>query len=257
MGTPYCENDQRDRKPSAVAESVVRPNAHIIDNVVQTAKSRDHTADAGRHIFIAVDIHAGGVCCSRVLTDCTKLESHACASQHESSDQRDHDRQINEETVGKEDASEPTEVRRKRQTGFEQDLRLRKRKRGLTGTRKLCQRTAEKVTDADTEGRQRKTGHILVGTQSDREERVDQSHQKRSHQCATQRNEDRQRGVHHIHGVLVQECTCGTADTADIHDAGNTEVQMSRLFGDDLTGRTVEERRALHDRAGQKRDKRR
>ena len=56
-------------------------------------------------------------------------------------------------------------------------------------------------------------------------------------------------------GLLIQESANDAADAADVHNAGNTQVQVAGLFGDGLTGGAKEQRDALHHSPGDKGNK--
>ena len=66
------------------------------------------------------------------------------------------------------------------------------------------------------------------------------------------RDADGQEGVHllHGHGLLIEERADDAADAADIHDAGDAQVQVAGFLRQDLAGAAVEQRDALHDGPG-------
>ena len=55
--------------------------------------------------------------------------------------------------------------------------------------------------------------------------------------------------------LLIEEGSNDAADTADIHDARNAEVQVAGFFGEDFTGAAVQKRNALHDGTRKERSK--
>ena len=115
---------------------------------------------------------------------------------------------------------------------------------------------AEEITEANTECSHGKTGNILIGSECYGQEAEQQTHQQRTDQAECGRDQHRQEG-HHCLGIgqalLIQECADNAANTADIHDTGNTQVHIAGLLGDDLTGGTEQQRGALGDGTGQER----
>ena len=66
---PDGENDQCDRQPAAVSESVVAPDAAgLVHHIVQAAESGDHAANAGCRVLIPVYADAGRVRRGGILT---------------------------------------------------------------------------------------------------------------------------------------------------------------------------------------------
>ena len=55
--------------------------------------------------------------------------------------------------------------------------------------------------------------------------------------------------------LLIQEGTDDTADTAHIHDTGDTEVQVTGLLRQDFTGTAEQQGDTLHDGTGEERYK--
>ena len=76
LGTPDGEDDQRDGQPAAVAEGVVGPHAvGVVHDVVQTAQTRDHGADAGGQVLVLGDVDAGGVGSGRALAHGAQVQA--------------------------------------------------------------------------------------------------------------------------------------------------------------------------------------
>ena len=103
----------------------------------------------------------------------------------------------------------------------------------------LDQGSSEKVADANTKGCHGKTGHILIGSEIDRQEAVDQSHEQRSQKTGEKRdqNGEQRNNIRFVgNGLLVQEGTNDPTDAACIHHAGNTEIQIARFFRKRFTG---------------------
>ena len=77
-------------------------------------------------------------------------------------------------------------------------------------------------------------------------------HQQRAQQGAQHGDHNGQKAAHLVggHGLLIEERADDAADTAHIHDAGDTQVQVAGLLGEDLAGAAVQQGDTLHDRAG-------
>lgn len=177
--SPHGENDQRDRQPAAVAERIVRPHAAgIVHDVVQTAQPRNHAADAGGEVLIPPDVDTGGIRRGGVLADGAEMQTDTRAAQHICRDQRDDDGDIGKKAVRQEDRAEPAELVRKRQLRAEAVAGGSQADRGSAAAGELGKRTAEEVAHTDAERGERKTGDVLIGAERDREEAVDQPHQK-------------------------------------------------------------------------------
>lgn len=116
----------------------------------------------------------------------------------------------------------------------------------------LDQGAAEEVADAHAEGGHGQAGNVLVGPQGHRQEAVQQAHQQRTQQGAQHGDQNGQKAAHLVggHGLLIEERADDAADTAHIHDAGDTQVQIAGLLGEDLAGAAVQQGDTLHDRAG-------
>ena len=70
IGLPDGEDNERDCKPAAVAEAVVRPDAVcVVHDVVETAETRYNAADDCRDIFVSADVDARRVTCCGILAD--------------------------------------------------------------------------------------------------------------------------------------------------------------------------------------------
>ena len=228
--TPDRENDQRNGEPAAVAEGVVRPHAAgVVHDVVQTAETRDHAADAGGKVLVLCHVDTGGVCRCSALTHGAQVEACARVLEKIGRKQRDDDGKVSEEAVGQEDLTEPTaDAQRLAEVG----ARRAQRDRGNLAVGQLDERAAEEVADADAERCERKTGDVLVGAQRDGQQAVEKPHQKRAEQRAEHRDPDGKKSVHVCRGrrLLVEERADDAADTADVHHARDTEVQVAGLF---------------------------
>ena len=162
--------------------------------------------------------------------------------------------QIGQETVREEDLAEPAELPGERKSRAEIIARGGHGDAGHVAACDLDQRAAEEVADAGAERGEGKTGHVLVRAESDRKEGIDQTHQQGAGQRAQKRDQDGRQRMDDGRGTFVEEGSDHAADAAHVHDARNTEVQVAGLFRNDLTGRTVEKRNALHDCALKKSD---
>jgi len=82
-GLPQSEDNDSDSKPTSVTEAVICPGAGgVVHYEVKTSETRDSTAEAGSDILILSYVDACRVCCSRVLTHCTQIQSDLCLLQH-------------------------------------------------------------------------------------------------------------------------------------------------------------------------------
>ena len=98
------------------------------------------------------------------------------------------------------------------------------------------------VTEADTEGGHGQTGHVLVRPQGNGQETVQQSHQQGTQQTAKHRNRNSEESVHICRTAcrsLIEEGADDTADTSHIHNAGDSQIQVTGFLRDDLTGTSV------------------
>ena len=250
--TPDGEDDDRDGEPSAVAESVVRPDAAgIVHHEEESAESRDHPAHARGNVLIFRYVNTGGVGCGRVFPDRAQMQSHARLFQNEGGDDGNDQRKVDHESVGEEERAEPAETFRERQSGLECRSGIGQRDIRNRAFHDLDQRAAEKVSEANAEGGQRETGHVLVGAERDGQKTVDQRGKQRADQAGKQRDQHTDRG-NVDRGIFIEEGPDHARYGADIHDAGNAEVQVPGFLGDDLAYRSEEQRRTEHDGAIEK-----
>ena len=232
VGLPNREDNERDRKPAAVTEAVVRPNAVcVVHDVVETSETRYNAADNSRNILVSADVYARRVARCGVLADCAKLKSRARMLEEVGGYERDDYRGVGEKAVGEEKVSDFSELRSKRKRGFKAVARRAQRYRGDVASGYLDERAAEEVAEADAEGRHRKTRNVLIRTQRDGQEAVEQTHERRAENAREQGNEHREERVYRGGVFLIEERTDNAGDTADIHYAGDTEVQVAALFG--------------------------
>ena len=87
----------------------------------------------------------------------------------------------------------------------------------------------------------------------DREEAVEQAHQQGAQKAAAHGDGHAERGVDHRRvgkAALVEERADDAADAADVHDAGDAEIEVAGLLGNDLTGAAEEQGDALRHGTG-------
>ena len=85
---------------------------------------------------------------------------------------------------------------------------------------------------------------VLVGFEGNGEEAEQQAHQQRANKAAESGDKSSKEAVHCLgrgQGLLIEEGTDNAADAANIHDAGDTKVQVAGLLGDDLTGGAIKQ----------------
>ena len=180
------------------------------------------------------------------------MQARAGLVEHMGRDEGDDHRQICQETVVEEDFSEPAELGGKGQLGRKILVRGAQGDAGHVRAGELNERAAEEVAEAHAEGGQGKAGDVLVGSQGNGEEAVDQAHQKGAHKAAQHRDADGEEGIHVRGGgvLLIEEGADDAADGAHIHDARDAQVQVAGLLGEGLAGAAVQQRDALHDGSG-------
>ena len=122
---------------------------------------------------------------------------------------------------------------------------------GKLAARKLHQRAAEEVAEADAEGRQRQAGYVLVGTQRNGQKAVEKTHQQASEQAAQDRDQDARQCAEIAAGCLfIEKGTDDARNGPHIHDARNAEVEVAGLFRQGFAGAAQQQRNALYDGTG-------
>ena len=253
IGTPDGEDHQGDGQPAAVAEGVVGPHAAgVVHHVVQAAETGDHAAHAGGQVLIPGDVDAGGVGGGGAFTHGAQVQAGAGVLQEIGGQQGQDNGQIRQEAIGQEDLAEPAQTLGKGQGLGKIAAGGGQGNGGDLTAGELDQGAAEEVADAHAEGGHGQTGNVLVGPQGHRQEAVQQAHQQRAQQGAQHGDQNGQKAAHLVggHGLLIEERADDAADTAHIHDAGDTQVQIAGLLGEDLAGAAVQQGDTLHDRAG-------
>ena len=121
----------------------------------------------------------------------------------------------------------------------------------------LVEAPAEEVAHAGAEDRQGQAGDVLVRPQGDGQEAVDEAAQRGGKERRDEAHDDAQRRVWLDAGigavdVFIHEGGRQTGDAAEVHDAGDAEVQVAGFLRDDLAERTEHDDRAEHDGGMQK-----
>ena len=87
-----------------------------------------------------------------------------------------------------------------------------------------------------------KAGDVLVGAERDGQEAVEQAHQQASPTGEQSIGMPMARKRVHVRrrdGLLIEERADDAADAADVHDAGNAEVQVAGFLRQDLARAAV------------------
>jgi len=253
IGTPDGEDHQGDGQPAAVAESVVGPHAAgVVHHVVQAAETGDHAAHAGGQVLIPGNVDTGGVGGGGAFAHGAQVQAGPGVLQEIGGQQGQDNGQVRQEAIGQEDLAKPAQTLGKGQGLGKIAAGGGQGNGGDLTAGELDQGAAEEVADAHAEGGHGQTGNVLVGPQGHRQEAVQQAHQQRAQQGAQHGDQNGQKAAHLIggHGLLIEERADDAADTAHIHDAGDTQVQIAGLLGEDLAGAAVQQGDTLHDRAG-------
>ena len=119
--------------------------------------------------------------------------------------------------------------------------------RAMDGTSLPVSLMREEISEAHAEGRHGETGHVLVGPEVNREEAIQKSHDEGAQKRSPGRDQYADQRIERGCILLIQEGPDDAADTADVHDAGNSEVQVSGFFGNGFTGTSEKKRYALGD----------
>ena len=177
------------------------------------------------------------------------METHTGVLEHIRRHKSDGNGKVRQKAIGQEDLTEPAEIIRKGQSTAEEAAGGREGDGRHITAGKLDKRAAEEVTKAHTEGGQRKTCHVLIGTEGHGQQAVNQTHDKRTQQTRQHGDTDGKESIHLLcrcNRLLIEERTDNTTDTAHIHHAGDTEIQIAGLFRECFTGAAQQQRNALH-----------
>ena len=109
------------------------------------------------------------------------------------------------------------------------------------------QGAAEEVGHAAAEDCQGQTGDILVGAKRDGQEAVEQAAQRRGKECRNKAQQQRYDGNGVRGSIFIGESTGKAGNTAQLHDPGNTQVQVTGFLGDNLAKRAEEDDRTKYD----------
>ena len=173
-----------------------------------------------------------------MFTHCPEIEALAAAHQEEVDADGQHNGQIDHETVAEDQAADG-EVP-DGQGGQARDGGPVGRAGG--GHRDLphaaghgVQAAAEEVGHAAAEDGQGQAGDVLVGPEGDGEKAVEQAAQRRGQEGRGEGEDE----AEHRGGIrvveLVEEGGRQTGDAAQVHDAGDAQVQIAGFLGEDLT----------------------
>ena len=170
---PDGEDYKGDSQPASVTESIVGPYAAgIVHNIVETAKSCDHTSDTGCDVFIFCYVNTCCICSTRVLADCTKLKAHTGVMQNIGCYQRNEHCQICQEAVGQEQFSKPAQFSCKGKGLAEKSTGCRQGNGGNIAVYQFDQRTAKEVTKTNTKCSHGKSCYILICSQCHGQETI-------------------------------------------------------------------------------------
>ncbi len=200
------------------------------------------------------DVDAGGVGGGGTFAHSPQVQAGTSAVEHEGHDQCQNNGQIGQEAIVQEELGEGAELLGVGRGPVEKGAGSGQGHGGHVAVGQLDEGAAEEVAEANTEGGQGQTGDILVGPEGDGEEAVEKSHQQRAQQRACHGDGDGPEGDQGLtgHGLLIEEGADDAADGANVHDAGNAQIQVAGLLRQDLTGGAVQQRDALHHGTGEK-----
>src|SRR5699024_6243252 len=109
---PQSEDYKGNRKPSSVAEAVIRPgSAGVLHNKVQTAQTRKACADAGGKIFILRNVDSRRVRGRRAFSDRAEIQSVSGAEQENGKHHCSNDAQVSHKTIAEEKVSQHGNLR--------------------------------------------------------------------------------------------------------------------------------------------------
>ena len=109
------------------------------------------------------------------------------------------------------------------------------------------QGTAEEVGNTAAKDGQGQAGDILVGTEGDGQEAVKQTAQSGRHKSCKEAQQQCHDGNGVGSSIFIGERTGKAGDAAQIHDAGDTQIQIAGFLRDDLTKGAEEDDGAKHD----------
>ena len=177
------------------------------------------------------------------------MQTRARAFQKDADGDRQNDGEIHEKAIGEKQLADIAHVRREGQRLFVCPRDVHQRQIRHIAFHDLDERAAEEVAEADTEGGDGKTGHILIGFERHGQEAIEQRHQKRTEKTAKQRNEHGKKVIHIFRTALIEKAADDAGNSADIHDAGDAEVEVAGFLRQNFAGRAEQKRRSLQDSA--------
>lgn len=245
---PRCEDDQRDGQPAERLDGGAGlPEAiDVFHDVERAAEAGDTGADAGGEILELVDVQAGSVCGRGVFADGAEGQAGARLGQEVPQGYGQHNAEVDHEAVAEQQGTDIQLVRqavepldKRTDIGLHRGARV-----GRADRADAAEAAADVVADARAEDRQGQAGHVLVRAQADGQEGVEQSGQSRGGKAAEQRDQNAEDRIRAGEGCLELQRTGKARNRADVHDAGNAEVQVAALFRQNLTQRAIENDRA-------------
>lgn len=235
LGLPGGEDDQRNGKPAKSLYGVrCRPSRiTIVHDVIYTAESGDSGAQAGSQIFVTSDINTGSISGRGIFTYCTKVQ--ACARPINEIVQYGGDQycKVHHEPIREKHFAKPAQMCAEVGDRFGKYFMS---KGCFDGSTAVENKDTKEVCHTCTEDRQSKTGNVLVCTQCDRQQAVDQTAERCGDKAAEKRDQDDQQYRWVGDTVLIEVGTGKSGETAQHHNTGDAEVQVAGTFCNDLTG---------------------
>ena len=215
----------------------------IIQDIIQTTHTTDGSTRAGSHIFIQRNVNAGGIGSGGVFANRAQVQARAGAGKEPVQHNCQHNGRISQKAVREKHLAHNAKAGKHRNHGTE--CFISQRCRGVAGT--VQDKHTKKVCHTHAKGGQRKAGHVLVCTQGDGQEGVNQTAQGGCDQGAQQGQNyaDKGAGVGAEFFVIISAGKTGKA--AQVHDTGNTQVQVARFFRQGLAQSAVHNDSAKRD----------
>ncbi len=239
--SPKSKDNKRDGEPTERLNALVcLAGAGVVDDVEQSAEGCNAGADAGGAVFIGGHIDAGGVGGGGVFTHGTQVKTGARARQHIRGDQRDDDGKKEHHAAILQRVVLPRKGETEQLGSVE-----------ILGIACLVLQH-DNGHQSRAEGGHGKTGHVLVCLEGHGQKAVDRAHDGTAEKGCQKRNNDHQKAGHTRLVGTVERVQSGTAaGTSHAENTGNTEVEVTCLFGQDLARGAVEKGCAEGDRIDQ------
>ena len=234
---PEDEDDESDCQPTECLDGsgIFPASLDVIHDIVEATETCDYATRKDGHVLIANNVDARGISGSGALSHGAQVKSHAGLVQHDGTDDGHRNGKIHENAMAQHHAAEVTQLLRKGERGGNQLTR------GIEmGT---VHKGHDEVGRADAENGDGKTRNVLVTTQGYSQDSIHRAKCRRKRRRAGERDENQQdpgcvfRGGESAHVKRNAEATARATHT---HDAGNTQVEVSRFFGNDLTDTSVQ-----------------